>query len=53
MIVNTIGAKRRWLVDILTEVFTIVNQNDLRNGFIVISALFCGGSGGRGKVVNY
>jgi hypothetical protein len=41
--VDTIGAKRRWAVDIFTKVYIIVNQNV---GCIIISSVFMGGAGG-------
>lgn len=41
---DTVGAKRRWVVDILTKVSIIVNQNAAR---IIISSVFSGGAEGR------
>ena len=37
---TTIGAKRRWIVGIVTEVVNIVNENYVRDGNIIISVLF-------------
>lgn len=42
--VDTVGAKRRWIVVILTKVSIIVNQNVTP---IIISSVFMGGPGGR------
>jgi hypothetical protein len=41
---DTVGAKRRWVVDILTKVSIIVNQNVAP---IIISSVFSGGAGGQ------
>jgi len=42
--VDSIGAKRRWVVDIFTRVYIIVNQKICS---IIISLAFPGGAGGR------
>lgn len=46
---DTVGAKRRWVVDILTKLYIIVNQNV---DPIIISAVFRGVQGGGRHMVN-
>jgi hypothetical protein len=44
---DTVGAKRRWVVDIFTKVYIIVNHNV---DSIIISSIFRGVQGGRNMV---
>ncbi len=41
--VDTVGAKRRWVVAIFTKLYIIVNQNV---GYVIISSVFRGVQGG-------